>query len=79
MPNFFYNTLSLEWHEYEIEGWITMIRLNRNGKCTTNEKECTRRRNPAVPNGQPLGLTVYSTWNITTKESRFNAYVFQPE
>ena len=53
MPNSYvsYNTLSLEWHEFEIEGWITKIRLNRNGVCTTNEKECTRKKNQAVPHG----------------------------
>ena len=78
MPNSYvsYNTLSLEWHEKEIEGWITKIRLNKNGVCTTSEKECTRKKNQAVPHGQALGLTVFSKQDMSSADSEVYEYVF---
>ena len=51
LPKNFHRTLSEVWVEHEIEGWITKIRLHKNGECIADRKECTRRWNRAETHG----------------------------
>lgn len=53
--------------------------MHKGGVCTSDDRECTRRNNVAEPHGNTLGITVYSTSDMTNGDSEEFEYIFTSE
>lgn len=62
MPRNYFNAAGLVDIEHDIEGWISKIRIHREGECIDGSEACTvTRRNPAPEkHGRAIGISIYS-------------------